>query len=466
MYFFKYNVIIYIMIDINTLWNDTKTKLSARLQAISFEVWIEKLEPICFIGHTLVLQSGSQSSKNTVVKNYGATILEAVKEVNPIITDVKIITEAEKADCLKQQDYTLGDELVVKKSDKSQDTGFTFNKKYTFSNFVVGKSNEIAFAAAQAVAEHPGGRFNPLFIYGGVGLGKTHLLHAIGNYINEKYPQKRIMYITTEKYVNDYVEAIRDSKSSSSSNFREKYRSVDVLMIDDIQFIASRQGTQEALFHTFNDLYQNDKHIIISSDRPPKEISPLEDRLRTRFQWGLLADIQPPDLETRIEILKKKADANDFYLSDEVAAFIASNIETNIRDMEGLLNKVMFYSQLSGQQVTSVAVAQEALKDFIDCKKEHFDAYDVLATTCKYFNVAESDVTGKKKNKEFVEPRMIAIYLICDLLSIPLVSIGSIFGGRDHATVIHARDKITEQLKTNKKLNIQINDIKDMLYKR
>ena len=180
------------MIDINTLWNDTKIKLSARLQAISYEVWIEKLEPICFIGHTLVLQTGSQSSKNTIVKNYRETILEAVKEVNPIISDVKIIIESEKADCLKQQDYTLGDELVVKKVEKSDDAGFSFNKKYTFSNFVVGKSNEIAFAAAQAVSEHPGGRFNPLFIYGGVGLGKTHLMHAIGNYINAKFPQKRI----------------------------------------------------------------------------------------------------------------------------------------------------------------------------------------------------------------------------------------------------------------------------------
>lgn len=198
-------------------------------------------------------------------------------------------------------------------------------------------------------------------------------------------------------------------------------------MIDDIQFIASKQGTQEALFHTFNDLYQNDKHIIISSDRPPKEIAPLEERLRTRFQWGLLADIQPPDIETRIAILKKKADAENFYLSDDVASFIASNMENNIRDLEGLLNKVMFYSQLSGQPA-SLAIAKEALSGYIETKKEHFDAYDVLSTTCKYFGVSENDVIGKKKNKEFVEPRMIAIYLICDMLSVPLVSIGGIFG--------------------------------------
>ncbi|MCI6976942.1 MAG: chromosomal replication initiator protein DnaA, partial [Clostridiales bacterium] len=303
--------------------------------------------------------------------------------------------------------------------------------------------------------------------YGGVGLGKTHLMHAIGNYINAKFPQKRIMYITTDKYIADYVESIRDSKTSVA--FREKYRSVDVLMIDDIQFIASKQGTQEALFHTFNDLYQNDKHIIISSDRPPKEIAPLEERLRTRFQWGLLADIQPPDIETRIAILKKKADAENFYLSDDVASFIASNMENNIRDLEGLLNKVMFYSQLSGQPA-SLAIAKEALSGYIETKKEHFDAYDVLSTTCKYFGVSENDVIGKKKNKEFVEPRMIAIYLICDMLSVPLVSIGGIFGGRDHATIIHARDKISDLISSNsgasQKLKIQINDIKDMLYKR
>lgn len=452
------------MIDINSLWNDAKTKLSAKLQAISFEVWIDKLEPICFIGHTLVLLTGSQSSKNTIQKNYNQTILEAVKEINPIITDIKIIIEAEKAECLKLQDYTLGEEIVVKRSEKPADSGFTFNRKYTFSNFIVGKSNEIAVAAAQAVAEHPGGRFNPLFIYGGVGLGKTHILHAIGNYINEKFPSKKIMYITTEKYINDFIESMKPE--TKNNNFRQKYRSVDVLMIDDIQFLANRPASQEALFHTFNDLYQNDKHIIISSDRPPKDISPLEERLRTRFQWGLLADIQPPDIETRIAILRKKAEAGNFYLSDEVASFIASNIESNIRDMEGLLNKVMFYCQLSGQQGTSVSVAQEALKDYLDIKKEHFDAYDILETTCKYFNISSKEVIGKKKNKEIVEPRMIAIYLICELLSVPLVSIGNIFGGRDHTTVIHSRDKIAEQIKHDNRLKIFTNDIKDMLYKR
>ncbi|MEG2454152.1 MAG: chromosomal replication initiator protein DnaA, partial [Clostridia bacterium] len=235
---------------------------------------------------------------------------------------------------------------------------------------------------------------------------------------------------------------------------------------DDIQFLAGKDYTQEALFHTFNDLYQNEKQIIISSDRKPIDISPLEERLRTRFQWGLLADIQAPDIETRMAILLKKAEAANFNLSNEVAQFIAENIKSNIRDMEGLLNKVIFYGQISGQRVTSVAVAKEALNDYLDIKTENIDAYDILNTTCKYFNVSSNDVVGKKKNKEIVEPRMIAIYLITELLSIPLVSIGNIFGGRDHTTIIHSRDKITELLKFDNKLKIQINDLKDMLYKR
>ncbi len=453
------------MIEINSLWNEAKTSLSAKLQAISFEVWIAKLEPVCIIGHTLVLLTPSQSSKNTIVKNYREPIAVSLKEVNPVISDVRIIVEAEKEECLKQQDYAVNDELVGKADEKPANDGFSFNKKYTFDNFVVGSSNEVAAAAAQAVAEHPGGRFNPLFIYGASGLGKTHLLHAIGNYIVSNFPSKRILYTTTDKYVSDFVEAIRGEVKASNS-FREKYRSVDVLMIDDVQMIASRSGSQEALFSTFNDLYQSDKQIIISSDRPPKDISPLEERLRTRFQWGLIEEIQAPDIETRIAILTKKAEINNFYLSDEVATFIASNIESNIRDMEGLLNKVMFYSQLSGQQVTSVSVAQDALKDYIDKKDDHFDSDDIITTTCKYFGVARTDVLGKKKNKEIVEPRMIAMYLICDMLSVPLVAIGNLFGGRDHTTVIHARDKITEQIKTDNKLKIQVNDIKDMLYNR
>lgn len=455
------------MININALWNDSLTRLSGKVQAISYEVWIEKLEPVCFVDNALVLLAGSASSKNTVQKNYQKTILEAVKEVNPVINDVIIVTESEKEGYLKKQAYNFEGELVIKDSPKPrEEKGFSFNKKYTFENFVVGKSNEIALSAAMAVAEHPGGRFNPLFIYGGVGLGKTHILHAIGNYVNSKFPSKKIMYITTEKFTYELIEAIRTGDKTLNRDFREKYRNVDVLMIDDIQFLAGKTASQEALFHTFNELYQNDKHIIICSDRPPKDISPLEERLRTRFQCGLIADIQAPDIETRVAILQKKAEQENFYLTDEVALFIARNIETNIRDMEGLLNKVIFYSSLSGHPVTTVSVAEEALKDYLDIKKESIDAYDILNTTCKYFNVSSADIIGKKKNKEFVEPRMVAIYLITELLSMPLVSIGSIFGGRDHTTIIHARNKIADNITHDNKLKIQVNDIKDMLYKR
>jgi chromosomal replication initiator protein len=331
----------------------------------------------------------------------------------------------------------------------------------------VGSSNEFAAAAAKAVADCPGTKFNPLFIYGGVGLGKTHMMHAIGNYIQKNKPQIKVLYVSTNSFLNEYLDVIRQSNNSElNRKFREKYRLVDVLMLDDIQYTAGKDGVQEAIFHIFNDLHHMNKQIIFSSDRPPKDIAHLSERLRTRFTWGLTVDIQPPDLETRIAILEEKAKQEGFFLTPEVAHFIAENAESNVRDMEGLLNKVIFYSSLSGHPVSTVAAAREALKDIIDVPRDTIDANDIIFFTCKYFNISTADITGKKKNKEIVEPRMIAIYLITEMLSLPLVTIGGYFGGRDHTTVIHARDKIAEGLKTNPKLRIQLQDIKDMLLHR
>jgi chromosomal replication initiator protein len=452
------------MINLNLLWEDAKNRLSATIQAISFEVWIQKLEPVCFVKNQLVLLTNSKNAKQTIDKNYLDKIIAAIKEINPVIENVIIITENQKEQYLTQQDFVMDDQFVVKETKKAQNIGPKFLPKYTFENFVVGKSNEFACAAAQAVASNPGTKNNPLFIYGGVGLGKTHIMHAIGNYIREHSPQLKILYTTAEKFTNELIESIKSSDRTSSNDFREKYRNVDVLMIDDIQFLSRTNAAQEAIFHTFNDLYQNDKHIIISSDRPPKEISPLEERLRTRFQWGLLADIQPPDLETRIAILEKKAAQENFYLTQEVATFIAENVTTNIRDMEGVLTKVIFYSTLSGVQVRTVAIAQEALKDYIQINKESIGANDIINKTCQYFNIAKAEVLGKSRKKEIVEARMIAIYLIRDILSLPLQSIGSLFGGRDHTTIINSRNKIEELLSSSARTKIQVNDIKDMLY--
>lgn len=291
-------------------------------------------------------------------------------------------------------------------------------------------------------------------------------MHAIGNRIRKTKPSLKVRYITCETFVNEFVDSIKQKANTNAMrDFNEKYRSVDVLMIDDIQFIAGKPGFQEGIFHTFNDLYQNNKQIILTSDRPPKEINPLEERLRTRFEWGLIVDIQPPDLETRIAILSKKAEQQNKVYSLELLTFIAQKVDSNIREMEGLLSRVIFYSDLIKKDAT-ISIAEEALRDYVDTKKETITAYDIINTTCNYFGITSDDIKGKKRNKNFIIPRQIAIYLITDLLNLPLVSIGELFGGRDHTTVIHARDKIAEQIKVDTKLKLQVSDIKDMIYKR
>ena len=451
------------MININKVWKEAKEDLSSKMLAISFECWIEKLEPVCVSSNQLVLIAPNEGAKKCILKNYKDFINSSVTKVNSALTGAQIIVESEKE---QYENNAEIDEPVEEVKDDFDD-GFTpFTKKYTFDNFVVGKSNEFAQAAGLAVANDPGKQYNPLFIYGGVGLGKTHLMHAIGNHIKKTKPYLKVRYITCETFVNEFVESIkRSSKNDTMKDFREKYRSVDVLMIDDIQFIAGKPGFQEGIFHTFNDLYQNNKQIILTSDRPPKEISPLEERLRTRFEWGLITDIQPPDIETRVAILSKKAEQQNKNYSMELLTFIAEKVDSNIREMEGLLSKVIFYSDLIKKDAT-IAIAEEALRDYIDTKKETITAWDIINATCSYFNITTTDITGKKKNKNIVIPRQIAIYLITDLINLPLVSIGELFGGKDHTTIIYARDKIADLIKTDTKVKLQVSDIKDMIYKR
>ena len=317
----------------------------------------------------------------------------------------------------------------------------------------------------QSVAEHPSQKFNPLFIYGGVGLGKTHLLHAVGNYLNEHRPDLNVLYVTCEKFTNDYVDSIRNGKEKSNLDFRDKYRSVDVLMIDDIQFISNKMGIQEEFFHTFNDLYQNNKQIIIASDRSPKEMSALEERLRSRFSSGLIQDIQEPDYETKVAILNKKCSQEGYLVDKDVIDFIAQKTGTNIREMEGILSKVVFYASLQNKTHASMEDAHEALKDYGETEKTNLDAEKILNTVCDFFKVTKEDLIGKKKNKEIVEPRQLCIYLINDMLNIPLTAIGAMFGGRDHTTIMHARDKISNQVKVNPHIRTLVNDIRSQLLK-
>lgn len=450
------------MQELQIMWERVLSKLEMMTTAVSFDLWIRPLEVLEFKDYnTLILVASSTTAKNQLLKNHKIQLQNAINEVFNDNINFEILDQNEK-DVYIKTNTPAKNQKVEEEGNK---TNSNFNEKYTFDNFVVGKSNQFVYAAAKSVAENPGQKFNPLFIYGGVGLGKTHLLHAIGNYIKSAYPDKKIMYATCEKFTNDYIESLRANKDMANFEFREKYRNLDVLMIDDIQFISNKTSTQEEFFHTFNDLYQRQKQIIIASDRPPKEIATLEERLRSRFTSGLIQDIQTPDFETRVAILRKKAQQEKYSIDDEVINFIAEKIDTNIREMEGILSKVFFFATLLGKKSATLEEAYEAMKENMDEIKEGLSPDMVIDTVCKYFNISKSDIVGKKKNKEIVEPRMICIYLICELLDLPLVAIGKKFGDRDHTTIMHARDKITEQIKTNNKIKVYITDIKDLLTK-
>lgn len=450
------------MQELQIMWERVLSKLEMMTTAVSFDLWIRPLEVLEFKDYnTLILVASSTTAKNQLLKNHKIQLQNAINEVFNDNINFEILDQNEKDEYIKTNTPAKNQKV----EEEGNKTNSNFNEKYTFDNFVVGKSNQFVYAAAKSVAENPGQKFNPLFIYGGVGLGKTHLLHAIGNYIKSAYPDKKIMYATCEKFTNDYIESLRANKDMANFEFREKYRNLDVLMIDDIQFISNKTSTQEEFFHTFNDLYQRQKQIIIASDRPPKEIATLEERLRSRFTSGLIQDIQTPDFETRVAILRKKAQQEKYSIDDEVITFIAEKIDTNIREMEGILSKVFFFATLLGKKSATLEEAYEAMKENMDEIKEGLSPDMVIDTVCKYFNISKNDIVGKKKNKEIVEPRMICIYLICELLDLPLVAIGKKFGDRDHTTIMHARDKITEQIKTNNKIKVYITDIKDLLTK-
>ncbi len=450
------------MKELQEMWKQVLLKVEMMVSAVSFDLWIAPLEVLDYNKfEKLILSTNSTYAKKQLMKNHSEQLKSAIEEVFGEDTPFEILDPDEKKEFLKKNKPEINQAVVEKEIEEDKNA---FNPKYTFDNFVVGKSNQFVYAAARSVAENPGKRFNPLFIYGGVGLGKTHVLHAIGNYIKKELPDLKIKYVTCEKFTNDYIDSLHGSNKDQGINkFREKYRNVDVLMVDDIQFITNKNETQEEFFHTFNDLYQNNKQIIIASDRPPKEIATLSDRLRSRFASGLIQDVQSPDFETRVAILRKKAQLERYIIDDEVINFIAEKIDTNIREMEGLLAKVYFFATLLGKKSASLEEAKEAFKEDLDEKREDLSPDTIIDATCKYFGISKADIVGKKKSKEIVEPRMIAIYLISEMLDMPLVAIGKLFGGRDHTTIIHARDKITEQYRDGGRVKTLVNAIKEQI---
>ncbi|MBQ8881979.1 MAG: chromosomal replication initiator protein DnaA [Clostridia bacterium] len=445
-------------------WQEVLHKLSSEVSPIAYDTWINPLEAIDVEEDKLILLVPTSTNREMINNMFRPVIVRILSAINPLLTDISMLLPEETAKM--GEDLTERITAVKDEEEKSSAStgGMIINPRYTFDNFVVGECNRFATAAAKAVAEAPGESYNPLFIYGGSGLGKTHIMHAIGNYVRLNNPHLKVLYVSSERFVNELIASIR-TKGDSTSDFRDKYRNVDVLMIDDIQFISKKAGMQVEMFHTFNDLYQAGKQIIFASDRPPKEIPDLEDRLRTRFEWGLIADVSSPDLETRIAILQKKAQILKCAVPFEVFNFMAQRIESNIREMESLLNKVVLMSKLYGKPVT-VELAAEALKDYTKPTEEAIGAEDIIDATLKlYPNVTKEELLGKKRDKEIVEPRMICIYLIDEVLPLPLTAIGEIMGGRDHTTIRHSKTKIAEKIAKDEKIRQKVDDIRNMIYK-
>ncbi|MDE6614898.1 MAG: chromosomal replication initiator protein DnaA, partial [Clostridia bacterium] len=441
-------------------WDILLLGISNKISTVVYDMWFSSIEPLTIALYKHIIVANLNSVKNTIKTTYRDIIIEEIKKLNTFVDDFIIITPDEIS--------VYEDKIKENNTESENVEQFTYlvDNNFTFDKFVVGQSNQIVYAAAKAVANQPGTLHNPLFIYGGVGLGKTHIMHAVGNEILKSNKKAKILYCTTEQFVNDFIDSIRNNKDNEQNRrFREKYRNVDILMLDDIQFLAGKTGTQEALFHTFNDLYQNKKQIILSSDRHPKELTFLEERLQSRFSSGLTVDISTPDLETRIAILQKKAFYKNVNLPIEVVYFIAESFDSNIRELEGALQKVIFYCQLEGKEPDNIDIIKEALKDDIDVSNHILSLDTIVDATCSYYNIKKEEVIGKKKLKQIVQARQIAIYLINDMLGVPLATIGNYFGGRDHTTIIYARDKIEKEIETNNLMANQIKDIKNMIQK-
>ena len=455
--------------EIQEVWKKALPIISKSVSQIFYDVFIASLEPISISDNKLVLIAPYESCKKSINKSYKPIIEKAVMQFNPYIEGIQIITTSDLDSFVDARKSIIAEESPVVEEEKkpsSKDYYTSFEESYSFDNFVIGGSNKAAFVAAKTVAENPGIQHNPLFIYGGVGLGKTHIMHAIGNYIKSHSPKKKIIYMTSENFTNDYIDSIKNNNSNDMNRqFRNKYRNLDVLMIDDIQFISGKPSTQEALFHLFNELYQAKKQIVFTSDCHPKKIDNIDERLTSRFQSGLTVDISSPDLETRIAILRKKAYNKKFEVSSEVLNYIAECINTNIRELEGALSKVIYYCTLNNVKANNLDIVNNALKDDIDISGP-ITMSSILKCVSDYFNVEQKDIIGKKKTKNIAEARQIAIYLISDLISVPLVSIGDFMGGRDHSTIIHARDKISDLITTDYKFANYIKDLTELIKKK
>ena len=481
-------------IKLQAVWEQILKKLELSLSKLTCDTWLKPVIPISLTATTLELGTPKGFMKEWIESRYIPFIEDAACEVTNakleiLITNLDIeneqvaepfipqnIPSPPKVQPLPKQTYqpiaenamqtTLEDAMQIGSEENPNtkpnsslfvEDSLSLNPKYVFETFVTGNSNRFAHAAALAVAESPAQVYNPFFMYGGVGLGKTHLMHAIGHRILKNHPNLRVLYISSEKFTNELINSIRDGNPES---FRQKYRNIDVLLVDDIQFLSKKEHTQEEFFHTFNTLHEANKQIIISSDRPPREIQTLEDRLRSRFEWGLITDIQAPDLETRIAILRKKALLENLNVPNDVMVYIASRIDNNIRELEGALIRVMAFASLTNQVVTN-ELATEALKNvFATGKTKQITLELIQEIVASYFKIKVEELLAKKRTRNLAFPRQIAMYLCRELTDTSLPRIGEMFGGRDHTTVIHAHDKISRERNEDMKLN---NTIKELI---
>lgn len=432
--------------DIVSLWDRTLQLIKGELSPPSFNAFFKQIVPLKIYSNDLILLVPNEFTKSILEDRYLNLIESSVNQLSLKKYNIKFILNEQEVEGLGEENNTSS----IKKNYPN------LNPKYTFDTFVIGNSNRFAHAACVAVAESPARAYNPLFLYGGVGLGKTHLMHAIGHHIMSQKKDPKVVYVSSEKFTNELINSIKDDRNEE---FRNKYRNVDILLIDDIQFIAGKERTQEEFFHTFNTLHEANKQIIISSDRPPKEIPTLEDRLRSRFEMGLITDIQAPDFETRIAILRKKAQMENIEVPNEVMTYIAKNIKSNIRELEGALTRVVAYSSLTNRTI-SYDLATEALKDIItNSKNEEITVNRIKEKVSSVFNLKMEDFNSKKRTRTISYPRQIAMYLSRELTDLSLPKIGEEFGGRDHTTVIHAHDKIAKDIQDNDDIKTKIEKI-------
>ena len=427
------------------------------LSDVRFDTWLKPLKVYDVNGNIVTIIASDQVRLSYINKNYKLPLQVTISEVTGM------------ADC--EVKFILPEDVPAKKSTSDitpdQDNRFkdrceeaNLNPKYTFNTFIVGSNNKLAQAAALAVAESPGNTYNPLFIYGGAGLGKTHLMHSIAHFIIDHDENSKVLYVTSEEFTNELIETIRNGNNTAMTKFREKYRNIDVLLVDDIQFIIGKESTQEEFFHTFNSLHSAGKQIIISSDKPPKDMEILEERFRSRFEWGLIVDITLPDYETRMAILHKKEEMDGYDINEEVIKYIANNIKSNIRELEGAINKVMAFAKLEQREV-NLELAEQALKDIISPnEKKVITPEYIISMVAEHFDVSVEDLYGNKRNSKIVMPRQIAMYLCREIISTPLKSIGKCLGNRDHTTIMHGIDKIEKEIVSDDNLKNTIETLK------